>query len=353
MKIAVYAIALNEAAHVQRWAESARGADCIIAADTGSTDGTLAEFGIAGVPVISISIRPWRFDDARNAALALLPPDIDVCIALDLDEELRPGWRQALEQAWKPGTTRLYHPFVFTHNDDGSPKSIMYGHRIHGRHDYRWAYPIHEALMFKGDRPEQIAVCENLWIHHRPAPKPTRAQYLPMMFKAAQADPTCERMAFYYARELMFNAMWDKAIVEFKRYLALPCATWLEQREEAMRFLARCLRASGDPAATEWFLRATLEQPDSRQAWTELAHDRLLSEDWFAAVWAARTAMAKPMPKGGLYEVKDMKVGPYAIAGAAALRLRLPQAKEWLKIAVDLYPDDEIFLQNLAIASAA
>ena len=41
MKIAVYTIALNEAAHVERWATSAADADYRIVADTGSTDDTV------------------------------------------------------------------------------------------------------------------------------------------------------------------------------------------------------------------------------------------------------------------------------------------------------------------------
>ena len=38
MKIAVYAIALNEAKHAKRWAEATKDADIRIVADTGSTD---------------------------------------------------------------------------------------------------------------------------------------------------------------------------------------------------------------------------------------------------------------------------------------------------------------------------
>ncbi|TIS72255.1 MAG: glycosyl transferase family 2, partial [Mesorhizobium sp.] len=48
MKIAVYTIALNEAAHVERWANSAVGADYRIVADTGSTDDTVSRLINAG-----------------------------------------------------------------------------------------------------------------------------------------------------------------------------------------------------------------------------------------------------------------------------------------------------------------
>ena len=93
MKVAVYTIALNEAGHVDRWATSAVDADYRIVADTGSDDGTVDLLRSAGVTVHRIAIRPWRFDDARNAALALIPDDVDVCCTMDMDEFLEPGWR--------------------------------------------------------------------------------------------------------------------------------------------------------------------------------------------------------------------------------------------------------------------
>ncbi len=41
MRIAVYTIALNEEKHVKRWYESAKDADYLLIADTGSTDKTV------------------------------------------------------------------------------------------------------------------------------------------------------------------------------------------------------------------------------------------------------------------------------------------------------------------------
>jgi hypothetical protein len=85
LKVVVYAIALNEAMHVDRWAGSAIDTDYRVVADTGSTDGTVERLEKAGVTVHKIAIRPWRFDDARNAALALVPADADVCVTMDME----------------------------------------------------------------------------------------------------------------------------------------------------------------------------------------------------------------------------------------------------------------------------
>lgn len=79
MKIAVYTIALNEVKHIERWYESAKQADYLLIADTGSTDGTIEKAKELGINVISINVKPWRFDVARNASLAAIPSDIDYC----------------------------------------------------------------------------------------------------------------------------------------------------------------------------------------------------------------------------------------------------------------------------------
>ncbi|MEI2419703.1 hypothetical protein V6O07_05470, partial [Arthrospira platensis SPKY2] len=103
MKICVYAISKNEEQFVKQFCESAKDADLILIADTGSIDGTVEQARACGAVVHEICITPWRFDKARDAALALIPRDIDVCISLDLDERLEPGWREEIGRVWRPG----------------------------------------------------------------------------------------------------------------------------------------------------------------------------------------------------------------------------------------------------------
>jgi glycosyltransferase involved in cell wall biosynthesis len=138
LRIAIYAIALNEIAHVPRFLAACADADAIVAADTGSTDGTREALRDGAAITHSITIRPWRFDDARNVALALVPADIDVCFAIDLDEMPGPGWRAALERAWTPETTLGRYRHVASHLPNGAPAVEMSGARIHRRFGYRW-----------------------------------------------------------------------------------------------------------------------------------------------------------------------------------------------------------------------
>ena len=151
MKVAVYTIALNEAAHAERWANSAVDANYRIVADTGSTDDTVERLTRAGVTVHRIAVRPWRFDVARNAAMALIPADVDVCCTMDMDRFLEPGWRPKLEAAWTPETTALFCRTVYrSHADDPTIIRGWPTKNFHHRWGYRFKRPVHETLSSTG-----------------------------------------------------------------------------------------------------------------------------------------------------------------------------------------------------------
>lgn len=100
MKIWVYAIAKNERKFCDRFMASCAGADGVSVLDTGSNDGTPERLHELGADVGVVTVSPWRFDTARNIALEMVPDDVDVCVSLDLDEVLSPGWREDLERDW-------------------------------------------------------------------------------------------------------------------------------------------------------------------------------------------------------------------------------------------------------------
>lgn len=343
MKIAVYAIALNESKFAARWADSAAEADYRVVADTGSSDNTVGVLQARGVDVHAISIKPWRFDRAREASLALVPADTDVCICLDLDEVLMPGWRTALEAAWVAGTTRLRHPFVWNWTKDGKPLNTFYGHRIHARHAYYWLYPIHEVLMPLPGVTEKVVWTDDLHVHHLADADKPRAQYLPMLELAVREHPEDARCAHYLGRELMFYGRWSEAIAELERYLRLPGATWAAERGAAMRYLARCCVAVGHiPQAEAWLLRASAETPDAREPWIDLARHYMQQRDWLGGVWAAQRALTiNAPPKGVMYDTRAWNLDPYDIGSVCAFYAEMPDlARRWLAKALELAPDN-------------
>lgn len=348
MKIAVYAISLNEAAHVARFCESAKDADLIFVADTGSTDDTVGLLEGHGAKVVRIRITPWRFDDARNTALALLPPDIDVCVSLDLDEVLQPGWREEIERVWIPSTTRLRYGF-----DWGAGIVFQY-EKIHQRHGYRWFLPCHEYPV--ADRIiESWADTDKLLVVHQPDPQKSRGQYLDLLRISVEENPTEPRNAFYYARELSFRSMWREAIVEARRYLELPRATWSNERCYAMRVIARSYQELGEWSnALKWARDACSESPSTREPWYDLALACYRTSRWSEALGAALTCLSITQ-REKLYTVDPAVWGaaPHDLASIAAWNLgQYELALEHARKAVELEPDDLRLRQNLAFCES-
>ena len=244
MKVIIYAICKNEAQFAARFMASCAGADGVYVLDTGSTDGTPELLRELGANVQTAIIDPWRFDAARNASLEMLPEDADICICLDLDEVLCPGWRGALEAAWAPGTTRARYTYVWSHTPDGGDGVAFFADKIHARHGYRWKHPVHEVLT--PDRAESCITVPALRVDHWPDDSKSRGQYLPLLELSVQENPDDDRNMHYLGREYMFHGVWGKAIETLMRHLAMPTATWKAERAASMRYIARCCDALGD-----------------------------------------------------------------------------------------------------------
>lgn len=277
MKVAVYTIALNEEQFVESWYESAKDADYLLIADTGSSDSTVEKARELGINVIDITVKPWRFDVARNASLAAIPSDIDYCIALDMDEILVGSWRKELEKAKGRKVTRPRYQYTWSWSDEKETiPSLQYGgDKVHSRFNYRWKHPVHEVLVT--DRMDEVQEWYDFEIHHHPDHSKPRSQYFPLLELAVKEDPWDDRNAYYYARELFFHQQFKKAFQAFKRHLALPSATWKPERASSMRYMAKCVVGED---REKWFKEAAKECPDRREPLVELALHYYENNQW-------------------------------------------------------------------------
>lgn len=350
MKVAIYTIALNERQFVDRWFESARDADYLLIADTGSNDGTTQRARELGINVVDVRISPWRFDDARNAALAALPEDIDMCVSLDMDEVITPGWREHLEKAWEQGITRPKYKHIWSWNDDGTPGlEFSYDH-IHARKGYRWKHPVHETLYSYGI-PEKQGWMDGLETHHHPDPTKSRSQYLPLLAMSVQEDPYNDRNAFYYGRELYFYGRYQEAAAELKRHLELPTAHWAPERAASMRFIGKSLPDESE----QWFRKAIAQAPGRREPYTDLAMLYYEAQDWERCLEACEESLAiKNKPLEYLCEAESWGERPYDLAGVSAYNLgEFEKALNYAGEAVKINPADERLRNNLVICQAA
>ena len=238
-RVYVYAICKNERAFAARWMQSMREADGVYVLDTGSTDGTPEALTELGAQVTCEEITPWRFDTARNRSLELVPADADICVCTDLDEYFTPGWREQVESAWAEGAQQLRYPYVWSFNADGSEGTFFYADKMHARQGFEWIHPVHEVLRYTGGGEAQRALCQGMRLEHHPDAQKSRAQYLPLLELAVQEAPQEDRSLHYLGREYLFHQRWNDCIAALKRHLALPSATWRDERCASMRYIAR------------------------------------------------------------------------------------------------------------------
>jgi glycosyltransferase involved in cell wall biosynthesis len=339
VRIAVYALAKNEAKHVAEWAASCEDADLRIVTDTGSTDGTVEALEAAGVTVARGYVVPWRWDDAHNISLNHVPPDVDVCVRLDLDERLQPGWRQAIETAWHGEVNSLRYRYVWSWKPDGSPGLEFHCDRVHARHGFRWAQATHEGLICWAGEKRQ-AFCEGLEIHHhRDAGKKHKTDLF-LLEVATREAPQDARAQWYLAREMDYAGHAD-TVAAFEKYLAMDGGSATE-RAYAHRVLYRW---TGKEQHLHDSAREAQGEPD---AWMHLALLNYRRREWRNVIGFARQAIASGAPMTHASD-PHAKTKAFDLLGVALWELgRRPEALTAAREALSRLPDDQRLAANVA-----
>lgn len=346
MKIAVYGIAKNEAKHVKRFMHSAQAADGIFILDTGSTDDTFAEFQQLGAHVSMATPRPFKFHEARNEALSLVPGDYDVCISLDIDEILHEGWRREILRSFIPGVTHmLRNKHILSASGD-----FMWTQRIHSRMGWEWRHPIHEALYWIGTVPFVEVYNHHLLMEHKQDFLKDRSQYLPMLEAGAAEDPS-PRMLYYLAREYSFKQRWDDCINTCYKYLEHP--GWPEEHAQILCLLGTAKGHLSYGGSKSYFKEAIALVPHIRDPWVKLAHHCWAKRDWVGGYLAARKALEiTQREEKAAWGDWAWGVAPYDIAGLCAYEMKIwYEAQMYFQQAVNLAPTDQRLKDNLEWAN--
>lgn len=350
-KVCVYAICKNEEKFAARWMQSMAEADGVYVLDTGSTDGSAEALRALGARVETEIITPWRFDAARNRSLELVPGDADICVCVDLDEVITPGWRACLEAAWLPGAGQARYKYVWAFREDGSEDVVFNGEKIHARHGFRWVHPVHEVLRCEG-APRPAVWVPGMQIDHHPDAAKSRAQYLPLLEMAVAEEPEDDRNMHYLGREYLFRGQYHKCLETLERHLRMPTAAWRDERCASCRYMARACAALGDPVGQEaCLLRAAAEAPHLREPWLDLARFYYGREAWPGVLFACRRVLSiASQPQTYICESACYGPLPWDLLSIACWHLGLTDdARSALAEALRLAPDDPRLLKNLDI----
>jgi hypothetical protein len=352
-KIAVYTIALNEAKHVKRWYESAKDADVLLIADTGSTDDTAFISKSLGIHTYQIDVNPWRFDIARNAALALIPADVDFCISMDMDEELKPGWRDVVEQAIADGINYPTVKVVTARNQDGSIYSHFEVTRAHARHGFYWKYPIHELITPKFGLEVRRDLI-NLEINHNPDPTKSRSSYLSLLELAAAESPTDWRMLHYLVREYEYSQDWLKLLQTCEKAMKLG-EGWDVERASTCMWASKAAWELGlQSLSYDWALRATKEAAHFYEAWHWYAHICHLQGKWHETNEAAKKILVLTRQGHHLVKPEVWLWWGYDLIALSAHKLgNQVEAVQYGEMALQNSPDDTRLQANLGFYKEA
>ncbi|MDD6756903.1 MAG: glycosyltransferase [bacterium] len=351
MKVCVYAISKNEEKFVKKWVNSMKEADDIYVLDTGSTDNTVSLLKEAGVHVYSEVIFPWRFDVARNKSLDLVPKDCDICVCTDFDEVFESGWREKIENAWNPNTTRFQYTYHWSLDNDDQPIVSFFLNQIHKRDGYQWTHPVHEVLSYSlGD--EVVVTCPDVVLKHYPDLSKSRSSYLPLLELSVAENPDDDRNMHYLGREYMYYKMWDKSIETLKKHLTLPKAIWKDERAASMRFIGRCYKnLKNYDEARCWYDLAAKEAPHLRDAFVEKALMEYELENYKSVEDLCFKALEiKSHEKTYINEPFSWDSTIYDLLSISAYHLqRYSQAIYFVDIALTYLPNDERLLNNRKI----
>lgn len=338
MKIAAYGIALNEEKHAARWAETTKGADIRVVCDTGSTDRTVEILREHGVIVHEISVKPWRFDVARNAALSLVPGDIDICLSLDMDELVDDDFFDKVKEHWKPGANKGWCEF-----DTGY---VWLATRLHARHGIYWKYPIHEV--FGPSMDTDIVSCTiPSMMRHKPDNSKSRGQYLPMLIAASKEMGKDHRIFTYLCREYYFYKHWEMVVKTAETLLSFS-TDWNVERAAACRWASEALRSLGRHDEALIWAKRSIELDRCGESYYEVINCHYAVGNWQGILDVAPLVDACAQATHYLavasiwkWQLHDMRALAYHYLG------NNEEAIKYGQLALDGNPTDPRLLKNM------
>lgn len=219
----------------------------------------------------------------------MIPEDFDICVSLDLDEVMRPGWKENILKVWNDNTTRLHYTYNWL-IENNIAKISFYSDKIHKRKGAFWVNPVHEIVKFH--EPETIVTTDDVIIDHYPDKNKSRKSYLPLLELSIKEDPQNDRNMHYLGREYMYYGKWNDAIDTLIKHIKMKSATWSDERCASMRFIARCYKnLQRYDEALMWLEKAIKEAPYLRDPYAEIALLYYSLEDYKMVIYYANKAL--------------------------------------------------------------
>ena len=228
----------------------------------------------------------------------------------------------------------------------------FYIEKIHTRCNYEWTHPVHEVLTYIGENNEVKKITDEITLNHYPDNEKSRSSYLPLLELSVKEDPGDDRNMHYLGREYMYYGKWNEAIDTLIKHLSLPRATWKDERCASMRFIARCYKnLNRYEEAKMWLNKAIEEAPYLRDSYMERALLEYQLKNWKEVEFFCLKALEiKEHQKTYINEIFSWNNTVYDLLSLSYYYLgNKKQAIKYIKLALELEPNNERLLSNLSI----
>ena len=274
MKIAACAICKDEKENISKWLDHTKDFDYRIVVDTGSTDSSMELLSKSDVILTQKKFEPFRFDEARNFVLTLVPDDVDWCIWPDFDEHYSDNTIDEIKKVIEenPKVTRFTYKTFLIKNGikiKGFESGTIMESKIHANKLYKWVKPIHEHLSYVGNGNEVIISNENIIRKHYHNSMPERDQLYYNIVKLAVKENPNDEWNIWFALKDAYELEIVEDILEYgNKYIKLtkPKTNF---RSLAFIYIGLALQRKKqiiDDEVISFFLKANLEDSSNTQA---------------------------------------------------------------------------------------
>ncbi len=250
-------IVKNEEKVLDRCLDSCKGVfDEIIIVDTGSTDSTKQ---IAKNYTNKVFDFEWKNDFSLARNFAFSKASTDYVMWLDADDVMPSKTVKQLKKL-KQNLAKTNFDVVMLKYDisfdsAGKPNFSYYRERIvKNDGSFFWQDPVHEVISPHGK------ICYlDASIEHRKIAQTKKSNRNLKIYESLRKQGVIfsERQMYYYARELMFNQKYSRAIKEFSKFLKMP-NIWSENAISACKDMSDCFLAIGDRKSAKYSLLMSL-----------------------------------------------------------------------------------------------
>ena len=349
LKICVYGISKNESKFVNRFMDTLENEiDKVYILDTGSTDDTVELFKKRGAIVHQKKYKKFNFDKARNDSLKYVPEDIDVCICLDIDDLIQPGFSKIIRDTWQKDTCQMRYEYLYTVDENNNPIISFYNNHIHSRHNFKWEYPVHEILKYTGKEYKCI-VNDELKIIHKPDHQKSRAFYLDLLEERVQKYPTDTRNINLLVREYINRRRYEDAILLCRQYLNIPNLKYRPERAKILYYMSKSHRLIGEyDKARIWAELSMDELPNNRDVYVELMIIYYKKKEYIKALEMGNKALNITIKNPGIINDSSSFDGTiYDYMSLAHFYLHhYPEAIKLIDKALEIHPKDKRLLLN-------